>query len=604
MNRFDLVRVILPLLWTIAVAADAAVVADESSFVAVHVVPHSHCDAGWIQTVNEYDTRTVRSILSALSDALTRNPNRRFVWAESIYLSRWYESISDDEKQKFAALVRRGAIEFVGGGWVQHDEAITTADAILDQLMAGLQYLKDKFQVLPTNAWQIDVFGSSPVTAWLFKKLGFQNLVTNRVDYHVEDQMKHSKNMEFIWESQVGDEIYQTYTHIMGEHYSAPKGFDFEGSSYENPTITEYNIHERALEFIREIRRRRLWYRTPNLLIPFGDDFKFVNAEAQFENMDKIISYINSPENSHRKEFRGITIKYSTLNEYFASVKQYNEDKLLIPSYLKLRMTDFFPYLKRSYPKYYSGFYSSRPQLKLLTRKAQYLLHSLEMMVGTGFISKLKSKATLHASFVNLIHEARQNISILQHHDAITGTSTNHVNDDYVSILKATMARLSHMICLYELYGATSEIDGGDCPHEFRILNIWDHVDHPVLATDKAQYLSLLNTQPWNRVETISLRITQPYVVVTCSGTQVQGQVLPFKSKHASTSTHRDTFTLVFEVVIAGFDYAYCYLAPTKSGDEKAAIISTPVPVKQTFFENQHYRVDFDSRGILKSIKK
>lgn len=30
-------------------------------------------------------------------------------------------------------------------------------------------------------------------------------------------------------------------------------------------------------------------YRSPHLLVPFGDDFKFRNANLQFRNMDQLI---------------------------------------------------------------------------------------------------------------------------------------------------------------------------------------------------------------------------------------------------------------------------------------------------------------------------
>lgn len=38
------------------------------------------------------------------------------------------------------------------------------------------------------------------------------------------------------------------------------------------------------------VQNRAQAYRTPNLLVTFGDDFKFQRAEHQFSNMDLLIS--------------------------------------------------------------------------------------------------------------------------------------------------------------------------------------------------------------------------------------------------------------------------------------------------------------------------
>jgi epididymis-specific alpha-mannosidase len=50
-----------------------------------------------------------------------------------------------------------------------------------------------------------------------------------------------------------------------------------------------------------------------------GDDFDHTQAVWDFENMDKIISYVN--QNS---SYYGVTLQYSTLGEYFAAVHAAN----------------------------------------------------------------------------------------------------------------------------------------------------------------------------------------------------------------------------------------------------------------------------------------
>ena len=62
----------------------------------VHIVPHSHNDLGWVNTVDEYytghDTRfqNVTKELTNIILALDENPQRKFPWAEIKFFSMWW----------------------------------------------------------------------------------------------------------------------------------------------------------------------------------------------------------------------------------------------------------------------------------------------------------------------------------------------------------------------------------------------------------------------------------------------------------------------------------------------------------------------------------
>ena len=55
----------------------------------IHFVPHSHTDAGWIETIDWYYDMWVRNILSSVVPALESNSERKFVWADTNYLAQW-----------------------------------------------------------------------------------------------------------------------------------------------------------------------------------------------------------------------------------------------------------------------------------------------------------------------------------------------------------------------------------------------------------------------------------------------------------------------------------------------------------------------------------
>lgn len=65
-----------------------------TSSVNVHLVPHSHCDVGWLKTVDQYFEGTnnsiqhanVRKILDTVVRELQLDASRRFIWVEQVCL--------------------------------------------------------------------------------------------------------------------------------------------------------------------------------------------------------------------------------------------------------------------------------------------------------------------------------------------------------------------------------------------------------------------------------------------------------------------------------------------------------------------------------------
>ena len=72
-----------------------------------------------------------------------------FVCTRSVFFQRWYEQQSVATKRTFKQLLATGQWEFVGGGWVQNDEANPSLYGIVNQMTAGHEYLWQNFGMLP-----------------------------------------------------------------------------------------------------------------------------------------------------------------------------------------------------------------------------------------------------------------------------------------------------------------------------------------------------------------------------------------------------------------------------------------------------------------------
>lgn len=64
----------------------------------VIIMPHSHNDAGWLRTLEEYYVYTTKNILNNMVDKLRLYPNMTFVWAEAVFLNIWWNELEDDMK--------------------------------------------------------------------------------------------------------------------------------------------------------------------------------------------------------------------------------------------------------------------------------------------------------------------------------------------------------------------------------------------------------------------------------------------------------------------------------------------------------------------------
>lgn len=92
----------------------------------IFVVPHSHNDPGWIKTFDRYFREQTKGILDGTVAKLNENEQLKFIWAETSYLSAWWDTLNDDEaKLKMKKLLENGQLEIVTGGWVMNDEANT-----------------------------------------------------------------------------------------------------------------------------------------------------------------------------------------------------------------------------------------------------------------------------------------------------------------------------------------------------------------------------------------------------------------------------------------------------------------------------------------------
>lgn len=409
----------------------------------VHVIAHSHDDVGWLKTVDQYYYGTnkrrsivgVRHILNSVVPQLVMDPKKRFIYVEMSFFYKWWEEQEEPMRDIVRRLVNEGRLEFINGGWCMNDEATVNYQSTIEQMTLGLRFLNETFGQCgqPRTGWQIDPFGHTSEQASLFAQFGFDSMFVARISFEDKMLRRANKSLDIVWHADqaLANQAGSIYTNVMWEGYDAPYGFCFDAQCFDDEIVDnkksyEYNIEKRARDLIELYRQRAEFKLTNDLLMPFGGDFQFTAAEQNFNNIDKLIKYINdnAPD---------IHMFYSTPSCYAYSVNQHSKKKQLE---LPEKYDDFMPY--DSTPTvWWSGYFTSRPSVKLIERQVADLLQLARIVSLNSLIERSRKP---NFSWLREVksHEDQcllplwEILGDLQHHDAVTGTEKQHVADDYV----------------------------------------------------------------------------------------------------------------------------------------------------------------------------
>eukprot|EP01114_Cavostelium_apophysatum_P015022 TRINITY_DN4014_c0_g1_i1.p1 TRINITY_DN4014_c0_g1~~TRINITY_DN4014_c0_g1_i1.p1 ORF type:complete len:832 (+),score=225.18 TRINITY_DN4014_c0_g1_i1:499-2994(+) len=420
-----------------------------------------------------------------------------------------------------------------------NDEATTTYYEEVNQMTEGALFIQKEFGTFPKSAWHIDPFGHSAATSSLWAQIGFSNFVIDRIPYWIKNDMKSSQNLEFVWRGSksLGNQT-DMWIHVLDNMYQSPAEINFNHNDgtkgiyvQDDPTLFDMNVDELATAFATMARSRSAFYRHNKLLIPFGDDFAHRQAYNSFVNMDKMIKYVNeNPKyNMH--------VQYAFLSDYVKAVNGLNMEWPVFEG-------DFFPYADNG-NSFWSGFYTSRPQLKSFVRSSDALLQSAEQIYA---FSRALGVPFDSANAFDQVDTLRQATSIATHHDAITGTSKSWVVDDYSLRLQLGNDACEEMLA--ELCPLVANKDPFKRNHQ---------------VTNQL-VLQVYNPLAWNRTEFVQVLLNNSNVGAV---TDLFGNVIPFQVNPLATfSVTPAKFRLFFLVSVQPLSLN-AYTVKFSSGDSR-----------------------------------
>eukprot|EP00759_Apiculatamorpha_spiralis_P012749 PhF_6_TR1965/c1_g1_i6/m.3223/K01191/E3.2.1.24; alpha-mannosidase len=397
----------------------------------IHLVSHTHDDIGWLKTVDQYQwglnmsiqAAHVNAIISSVVGGLLEDPARRFTYVEIGYFSRWWAQQNDAVKENVRMLAGTGRLQFANGGWCMHDEAAAHFVDMIDQTTIGHRFLKQQLNVVPKVGWQVDPFGHSATQAAILSaKAGFLSTFHGRTDY--QDYNYRTQNLrkqrEFWWQASPSLPDLKVLGEIMlGPTYcTRSNAFSWDlmdevgqfnsgkRSNYivDDPQADQYNIPKVLETFAQIAQNDAIVTNGNNIMWTMGCDFNYVDSTTWFNNIDKLIKAVNADGR--------FEAKYSTPYDYTLA-KIYNDNVSFSYKY-----DDFFPYADGPH-QFWTGYFTSRAALKRYIRTvSSYWTASRQIQYLAG----------IPTGEVPTIADA---LGIAQHHDAVAGTSKQHVAFDY-----------------------------------------------------------------------------------------------------------------------------------------------------------------------------
>nr|XP_046236755.1 epididymis-specific alpha-mannosidase [Scatophagus argus] len=524
-------------------------VTGENKPIQTFVIPHSHMDVGWVYTIQESMHAYAANVYTSVTEELSKAKDRRFIAVEQEFFRLWWHNVATDaHKRQVRQLVKEGRLEFIIGGQVMHDEAVTDLDDEILQMTEGHGFLYETFGVRPRFSWHVDPFGASATTPVLFALAGFNAHLISRIDYDLKDTMQKNKRLQFVWRgSHSLKQKQQIFTHTMDQFsYCTPSSLPFSNSSgfywngvalfpdppkdgvYPNMSlpVTKETVRAYAETMVENIKQRAAWFRTNHVLWPWGCDKQFYNSSVQFNNMDPLMKYINQ----HSKEF-GVTVQYATLGEYFQAI--YQSDLV----WEQRGSEDFLPYSTEPHQAW-TGFYASRSVLKGVARQASSQLHAAETLF-TRYRINFPDGPVAKDWALDKLRALRWAVSEVQHHDGITGTESPKVADMYLQHLMQAMMGVEELLAALFLLPQNLDIPSilGSRYHKRGV--------HQGLE----QHVIVYNPLAWNTTTVINITVTFPTAAVFDD----HGKPVPAQIQRSAQSNA--TFDLFIMVELGGLQH-------------------------------------------------
>ncbi len=349
----------------------------------IHLIPHSHYDAIWIFTKEDYFYINIDVILKKVIELIENSDTYKFL-LEQVYLIEEIENRYPQLFKKIGEYIKEGRIEVADGEYLMADTMLPQEETLIREIMIGKNYLKEKFGVDVKVMWQADSFGLNAQLPQIYRKCGYKYLAFRRGS-------PENDPSEFLWEGLDGTRI---LSHFMPLGYRA--GLNFKKL-------------EENFNFLKKVAA------TPHVLMPSGSGVTIPQPET--------INVVKEWNKRHKDS----EMRISTPTEFFTSLEDLAPD-------LPVRKGEMY---NGRYSEVFPDVASSRMWIKNSLRKLENWLNTFERF------STIYS--LIDSYYPDELYECWKRLLFMAFHDVAPGTGVDEVYDEVKQHIKFLEKQLNNL---------------------------------------------------------------------------------------------------------------------------------------------------------------
>jgi alpha-mannosidase len=512
--------------------------ADPDHRAALYYVPHTHWEGAVFKTREEYLDMGLDHILQALQ-LLKEHPEYKFTLDQIAYFRPFLERYPE-EADAFRRLVKEGRLEIAGGMDVMPDVVKPGGELFIRQMLYGKTYCREQLGVEVKAAWLLDTFGHNPQLPQLLRQAGYESF------WFCRGVARPDWPSEFLWQGIDGTTI---------------------------PTFWLPGFYG-------------LFYGPPRTLPAFTEFFR--------TRFDGLASHTHTGE---RVGLAGVDV--SEPEEFVLPlIQEFNHQpdapftiRISVPSeFARIagRRTDL-PVLTNELSPIFQGTYSSRIELKQVTRELERLLLQAENFTAQAELFNTKNRALRNEGQLSgaaehaLLDRAWEPVLFNQTHDLASGVMTDHVYEDTVRSYDYSR-RLGKDI-----------FEAG-----------WDSLVRQIDTRGEGVPVVVFNSLGWTRTDAAEVDVgfaqrgVSDLALVDSAGQARPIQVI--RAERNSNGDIRQAHVIFVATDVPAMGYAIYHIVPQQTSGSTARA-DAPAAEDTNAIENEFYRVTFDrASGALTSV--
>jgi len=364
----------------------------------IYLTPHTHYDAAWVFTKDEYLMINEKIVEEAAQ--LMETSDFKFA-LEQTFMLKEMKKRNPSLFRRLKAMIRRGKLEIVCGEYLMADTMLPSGEVLIRNICLGKKYAKKEFGVDVPVAWAADSFGMNAQLPQIYKKTGYKWLAFRRgarVDI---------KQSEFLWKGLDGSSI---VSHWFPRGYRG--GLDID------------NWEDTLVDLIK-------FASSANILMPSGS--------GSMPPQPETVTAVEEWNRTHPD----VEMKISTPREFFEALEISGKTLEVIEGELyDDELVNVFPQVC-----------SSRIWIMQGSRECEGLMMTAEQFATIAWL--------LGAEYpTKELQEAWERLSFIAFHDVITGSGVDEIYDEVEEIFDTLRNKLSQVLTNSLTY-ITSKVNTG-----------------------------------------------------------------------------------------------------------------------------------------------